>query len=193
LIPSRVLTPWPPLSTGFLVYEVAPPNAKPPAGAPPPPIVQPFPRLLTGAPIAAPPFEDKRLEFGAERCYVVRTVESVGTMVHESEPSNTVCVKPVDVFPPAAPKSLGAVASEGAISLIWDANTEADLGGYIVLRGVAPGDRLEPITPAPIHETTFRDATVKPGTRYVYVVIAVDTAKPPNRSGPSNRVEETAR
>jgi hypothetical protein len=193
LIPSRVLTPWPALSTGFLVYEVAPPNAKPPAGVPPPPGVQPFPRPLMGTPIAATTFEDKRLEFGAERCYVVRTVETVGTMVLESEPSNVACVKPVDVFPPAAPKSLGAVASEGAISLIWDANTEPDLGGYIVLRGVAPGDRLEPLTRAPIRETTFRDDTVKPGTRYVYVVIAIDTAKPPNRSAPSNRVEETAR
>jgi hypothetical protein len=193
LIPSRVLTPWPALSTGFMVYEVAPPNAKPPAGVPPPPAVQPFPRAVTSTPSATPKYEDRRLEFGTQRCYVVRTVETVGTMVVESDPSNVACVKPVDVFPPAAPKSLGAVASEGAISLIWDANAEPDLGGYIVLRGVAPGDRLEPLTPAPIHETTFRDATVKPGTRYVYVVIAVDTAKPPNRSGPSNRVEETAR
>jgi hypothetical protein len=193
LIPSRVLTPWPPMSTGFVVYEVPPPNAKPPAGVPAAPAVQPLPRPLMGTPIAATTFQDKRLEFGAQRCYVVSTVETVGTMVLESEPSNMACVKPVDVFPPAAPTSLGAVASEGAISLIWDANSEPDLGGYIVLRGVAPGDRLEPLTPTPIHETTFRDATVKPGTRYVYVVIAVDTAKPPNRSGPSNRVEETAR
>ncbi len=193
LIPSRVLTPWPALSTGFMVYEVAPPNAKPPAGVPPPPAVQPFPRPVTSTPGATPKYEDHRLEFGTERCYVVRTVETVGTMVVESDPSNVACVKPMDVFPPAAPKSLGAVASEGAISLIWDANTEPDLGGYIVLRGVVPGDRLEPLTRAPIHETTFRDDTVKPGTRYVYVVVAVDTAKPPNRSAPSNRVEETAR
>jgi hypothetical protein len=29
--------------------------------------------------------------------------------------------------------------------------------------------------------------------RYVYVVVAIDNATPPNRSAPSARVEETAR
>lgn len=79
------------------------------------------------------------------------------------------------------------------ISLIWDANTEPDLAGYIVLRGEAPGDTLQPLTPKPIRETTFRDTTVKPGVRYVYAIVAVDNATPPNRSVPSVRVEETAR
>ena len=65
--------------------------------------------------------------------------------------------------------------------------------GYIVLRGTAPGAPTERLTPQPIRETTFRDTTVKPGTRYVYAVIAVDTAKPPNASAPSNQVQETAR
>jgi hypothetical protein len=34
---------------------------------------------------------------------------------------------------------------------------------------------------------------VKPGVRYVYVVVAVDTATPSNTSPQSARVEETAR
>jgi hypothetical protein len=85
------------------------------------------------------------------------------------------------------------VASEGAVSLIWEANTEPDLAGYIVLRGNAPGDTLAPLTPAPIKETTFRDATAKTGLRYVYAVVAVDSATPQNVSAQSNRVEETAR
>ena len=37
------------------------------------------------------------------------------------------------------------------------------------------------------------DTTVKPGVRYVYVVVAVDKASPPNMSERSDRVEETAR
>jgi fibronectin type 3 domain-containing protein len=45
----------------------------------------------------------------------------------------------------------------------------------------------------PIKETTYRDTTVKPGVRYVYAVVAVDTASPQNVSAQSNRVEETAR
>jgi len=83
------------------------------------------------------------------------------------------------------------VASAGVINLIWDANAEADLGGYVVLRGEAPGDRLQPLTPAPIKETRYADRTARPGVRYVYQVVAVDTTG--NRSAPSNKVEEAAR
>ena len=100
---------------------------------------------------------------------------------------------PVDTFPPAAPKGLAAVSGSAAINLIWDANTEADLGGYVVLRGEAPGDTLQPLTPQPIRETRYRDTTVQPGARYVYAIVAVDRASPPNRSAQSNKVEETAR
>jgi fibronectin type 3 domain-containing protein len=85
---------------------------------------------------------------------------------------------------------LSAVASEGAVSLIWEANPEADLAGYLVFR--AEGGRPpQPLTPQPIKETTFRDATPTRGVRYVYTVVALDTAG--NRSAPSNAVEESAR
>ena len=50
-----------------------------------------------------------------------------------------------------------------------------------------------PITPTPIRETTYRDTTVTPGVRYVYAIVAVDRATPPNMSPQSTRVEETAR
>ena len=99
----------------------------------------------------------------------------VGAVALESAPSD-VCTTPVDKFPPAAPKGLSAVAGTGVISLIWDANTEQDLAGYLVLRGEAPGDTLQPLMPAPIRETTFRDTTAKPGVRYVYAIVAVDVA-----------------
>ena len=118
---------------------------------------------------------------------------TVGPISSESAGTPTVCVKTVDTFPPAAPKNLQAVASEGTISLIWDANTEADLAGYIVLRGAAGSGQLTAITPTPIKETTFRDTKVRAGVRYAYVVVAVDTATPQNVSAQSNRVEETAR
>jgi fibronectin type 3 domain-containing protein len=103
------------------------------------------------------------------------------------------CITPIDTFAPAAPKGLALVPVGGQISLIWDGNTEKDLAGYLVLRGEAPNGPLQPITPEPIRETSFRDATVKPGTRYIYAIVAVDTATPGNRSPESQRVEETAR
>jgi fibronectin type 3 domain-containing protein len=79
------------------------------------------------------------------------------------------------------------------INLIWEPNSEPDLAGYIVLRGTAPGDMLQAITPTPIRETTYRDQSVRPGERYVYAVVAVDNANPQNVSGQSNRVEESSR
>jgi len=100
-------------------------------------------------------------------------------------------VTPKDTFPPAAPKGLAAVASPGVINLIWDANHEADLAGYLILRGEAPGDTLQPLVKDPIKETRYADRTAQPNTRYVYVIVAVD--KTGNRSAPSNRVDEAAR
>ena len=165
------------------------------ASAPPPggPIVLKLPVPLNEKPLETTTFEDPRVEFGAERCYVVRTVDTVGGLHVESEPSPKACVTFVDTFPPSAPRGLTAVASEGAIDLIWDPNTEKDLEGYLVLRGEAPGETLQPLTPKPIHETTYRDTSVRPGVRYLYAVVAVDKAMPPNRSAMSARVEEVAR
>jgi predicted small lipoprotein YifL len=147
-------------------------------------------KRLTKSPVTAPRFTDDRVTWGVERCYIVRTVEVLGGVPIESDARPAVCAKPVDTFPPAAPKELHAVAGEGSINLIWEPNEEKDLAGYVVLRGVAPGERLEPLTAKPIPEARYTDQ-VPAGTRYVYAVQAVDKA---GNVGPaSNRVEETAR
>jgi hypothetical protein len=160
----------------FNVYDAAAP-----AGPP-----------LNPAPIPGNTFELPGVEFGVEKCVVVRTLVQVGGVPIESEASPRQCVTPRDKFAPAAPQNLSVNASPGAVSLIWDANTEPDLAGYVVLRGDAPGDTLQPLTPTPIRETVYRDTTVKPGVRYVYAVVAVDKATPPNTSPQSARVEVTA-
>jgi len=141
-------------------------------------------------PIAEAQFSDARIEWGAERCYVVRAVETVGDLTLESDAAPPACQKLVDTFPPAAPKGLTAVPTEGAINLIWQSNGEKDLAGYLVLRAVAPGENLSAVTPSPIQGTTFKDA-VEPAVRYVYAVAAVDKAG--NTSAPSGAVEATAR
>ncbi|MBI3493332.1 MAG: hypothetical protein HY047_16360 [Acidobacteria bacterium] len=145
---------------------------------------------LTTSPVSKPEFSDARIAWGEERCYSVRAVETLNGLSIESDAAFTSCETLVDTFPPAAPKSLDAVASEGAISLIWEPNTEKDLVGYIVLRGAAPGDTLAPLTPAPIQETFFKDS-VPAGVSYVYAVRAVDGAG--NVSELSNRKQESAR
>jgi hypothetical protein len=166
----------------YNVYEVAP--GSPGSGTLPPET------QLTKTPTNDARFADQRISWGATRCYAVRTVESFDNLMIESDPTRPECVTFKDTFPPAAPQGLTAVASEGAISLIWEPSNEKDLEGYLVLRGAAPGGNLQPITPAVIHETTFHDA-VPPGAHYVYAIEAVDKAG--NISRPSTAVDETAR
>lgn len=145
---------------------------------------------LTKTPVAEPSYADARITWGERRCYTVRAVLTAGPSSLEGDEPEPRCVTLVDRFPPAAPKGLTAVPSEGAISLIWEPNTESDLRGYIVLRAVAPATALQPITSEPISQTTFKDG-VQARVRYVYAVRAVDAAG--NLSESSERVEETAR
>jgi hypothetical protein len=150
---------------------------------------------LTPAPIAPLTFTRPGVAYGVEECFTVRSVEQLAAspgVTVESEPAAAACITPRDTFAPAAPGGLDAVSSGGVISLIWDANTEADLAGYLVLRGEAPGDTLQAITATPISETVFRDTSVKAGVRYVYAIVAVDNANPRNASPLSARKEVTA-
>jgi hypothetical protein len=170
---------------GYNVYEKGAPAAPVALNAPITPLNA---RLLT-----SPGFTDPRVEFGVERCYIVRRVEMAGAIAIESAPSEPTCVTPVDMFPPSPPKSLAHIAGGNGVSLLWEANTEPDLGGYLVLRGEAPGDTLSPLTETPITDTSFLDTTARRGRTYIYEVVAVDRSTPPNQSAPSNRVEETIR
>jgi hypothetical protein len=195
--PPRLPTPLAPLTakslgfnsqaTTYNIYEVLPAPAE----------AEPFstrlPAPLTPAPLRDTEYAMKGVSFGVERCFEVRPVDQVfgATVIGPASPRT--CYTAADTFPPVAPKSLAAIAGAGVINLIWDANTEPDLAGYIVLRGEAPGDTLQPITKEPVTAASYRDDTVRVGTRYVYAVIAVDRATPPNASLQSNRAEETAR
>ena len=169
----------------YNVYAAAP---APPAGTPPS-----APAPLNATPLEVTTYTHPGATADQEQCFVVRSAVTVGTMTVESDASAPVCVTPADTFPPKAPTGLAAVSGAGVINLIWDANTETDLAGYVVLRGEAPGDTLQPLTPQPIRETRYVDRSVQPGVTYVYAVVALDRAATPNRSALSNKVQETAR
>jgi hypothetical protein len=164
---------------GVLVYEAL--REGPPVRVTPAPVTQ----------TSADDPRKERFEWGAERCYVVTSVQEVPDGLRiESNASPPTCVTLVDTFPPKPPTGLTTVPQEGAISLIWNSNTEPDLAGYRVLRG-APGDEtLIAITPQLLDAPSFLD-TVDAGRRVVYAVEAIDKAG--NKSAPSERVEETAR
>ena len=146
-------------SVGYHVYEVDSAQAE---------------TRLTKEPLAASPFVDRRVEWGSQRCYTVRAVHSTGALSVESDPAPPVCENLTDTFPPAAPKGLVAVASEGAINLIWDANAEKDLAGYLVLRAPAATKEFSTVTPDALRDTTFTDK-VPAGTPFVYAIQAVDS------------------
>jgi hypothetical protein len=194
---AKIPAPLPPLvakslgfntqATLYHLYDATPSTVEPD------PYAIALPKPITTAPVAVTEWALPGVVFGVERCFEVRPVDQVFGALVIGAASPRSCVTPKDTFPPAAPKNLAAIAGAGVISLIWDANTESDLAGYIVLRGDAPGDTLQAITPQPVTETSYRDETVKPGTRYVYVVVAVDRSEPQNVSPQSNRTEETAR
>jgi hypothetical protein len=179
-VPSKPLFAGPPATT-YDIYEV-------PAAVNQTPAV---PTPLTSAPIGALELARPIASFGVEQCFFVRSVDIIDGYHVRGPASPTACITPKDTFAPAPPKALAAVATEGAINLIWEPSESADLAGYIVLRSRLPDDTLQPAMETPITATTFVDKGVRPGVTYGYVVIAVDQAG--NRSENSNRVEETAR
>jgi hypothetical protein len=144
-------------------------------------------------PIAVRTFTEPLQLDERERCYTVRTVRGAEPPLVEGPTSPRACVTPLDVFAPAAPTGLAAIASADAISLIWEPVVDGDLAGYLVLRGDAGGDTLAPLTPDPIREAQFTDESVMPGVRYVYHVIAVDSRLPLPNASPPAMIEETAR
>ena len=131
--------------------------------------------------------------FDDERCFAVRGVDTFDDVAVEGPASAPGCVTARDTFAPAAPTALEAVGGAGVISLIWEGVEAADLAGYVVLRGEAGAEPTTVLTPTPIGARSFEDRQVTPGVRYSYVVVAVDSATPANRSAPSNRADETAR
>ena len=89
-----------------------------------------------------------------------------------------------DREPPAPVTELTATATaNGAVTLDWPDSTEADLSGYIVYRGMAPGGPYSRITPTLLPYSTYADRTPPTDTAPFYVVRATDTSG--NLTGPS--------
>jgi len=179
---STSIVEWPPASR-YELFEVVDPGDGPTV----------MPQPLNPLPLTVPTYVDKRVEFGVEHCYAVVTLDVVSGLDVRSPLSPPTCVTFLDTFAPVAPTSLSAVGTVGAVSLSWQPNEEDDLIGYMVLRGVAPGETLLPLSVEPVGESTYLDGTVVPGVAYVYAVQAVDDADPPNLSPASETVNATAR
>jgi hypothetical protein len=182
---------------------LTPPAAKPKEGllAPPPePVEQ---KLLVEADAKAGPAPDgaldKNISFGDTYEYraqrVARITVDSQTLELAGPLSAPVRVEALDVFPPAVPTGLAAVATAGenagetAIDLSWQPDTEADLAGYAVYRSEG-GGTWQRISPAqPVVGPAFHDPQVQPGHAYSYAVTAIDQGG--HESGQSAPAQET--
>jgi hypothetical protein len=95
-----------------------------------------------------------------------------------------------DTIPPAPPTALAATAGDGSVSLDWDDNQESDLVSYTVYRSSKSADRYSSIA-TDITTSDYTDSGLVNGTKYYYLVTAVDTVD--NESSPSDEVFATPR
>jgi len=143
--------------------------------------------LLESSPGAAPAQAlDKSIVFGNTYEYraqrLVRDSVDGKTAELDGELSAPIRVEALDVFPPAVPTGLAAVATAAdpasvtpaSIDLSWQPNTEPDLAGYEVFRceDLTPWQRIS--GDQPVIGPAFHDAHVLPGHTYRYGVSAVD-------------------
>jgi len=109
----------------------------------------------------------------------------------QGSPSTAIVVTTTDVFPPAVPRGLVAVADEaaGAIDLSWSPNTDSDLAAYHVFRrdvdAGLPAQQIASVSTEP----SFRDTGVQPGHTYAYSISAIDQSGIESKHSPE--VQET--
>ena len=95
----------------------------------------------------------------------------------------------LDSKPPAQPVELVAKPGNTVADLSWAAGTEPDLSGYNIYRSTTSSSGYTKINPALINTTVYRDIGLVNGTKYYYVVTAVDRSN--NESGYSIEVSVT--
>lgn len=142
---------------------------------------------VEAARVATREWTDRNTEYGQVYRYSVEAVAPARDREARSEMAGPVSIAPKDVFPPAVPQGLTAIAGINAVELTWDRNTEPDLRGYHVYRALDNGP-FEKI--ADLETPAYSDKTVQSGKRYRYAVSASDQTG--NESARSAPVEITA-
>ncbi|RLJ33281.1 fibronectin type 3 domain-containing protein [Chryseobacterium sp. 7] len=112
-------------------------------------------------------------------------IQAVGKSGDKRE-SFSILAQPNDMTPPDTPLEFkGKIDTLGVAHLEWKANTEKDLEGYHIFRGIQKGDEMVRVTPQAITENHFEDKVVLENlnSKVYYYVTATDRRK--NQSRPS--------
>ena len=107
LLPARYIG-MEPSSYAYHVYDVSPPATSDAEKTTTPQLAKEV--RLTSAAVAEPLYHDTRMDWGATRCYTVRTFETIAGLTLQSDAPPPACVTLMDTFAPAAPKELQTVA-----------------------------------------------------------------------------------
>jgi outer membrane protein assembly factor BamB len=67
------------------------------------------------------------------------------------------------------------VSGGGALNLVWNANSEANLAGYHIYRSLSRNGEYAKLNSEPILDIFFIDDNVANGVRYFYYIVAEDT------------------
>ncbi len=142
---------------------------------------------------------DKSITFGNSYEYRAQRIANVQVDSRRVElagdASAPIHINAEDVFPPAVPTDLAAVATAAApglaasIDLNWEPNTETDLAGYFVYRREDETAWKRVSGDQPLVSPAFHDAVVLTGHTYHYGISAVDRAG--HESGRSAEAHET--
>ena len=110
-------------------------------------------------------YSDTSLTNGTKYFYVVSAFNSVGQSANSSEVNATPALPA-----PTTPTGLAATAGNARVSLSWNASAGAT--SYHVKRSTSSGAETQISAPA---SNSFTDTVVTNGTKYFYVVSAVDS------------------
>jgi len=140
---------------------------------------------------------DSSIEWGKTYEYRAETVtvaaqESRPEIQVEGDDTPEIKIFADDVFPPAVPSGLQAVASgpgqKTFIDLVWAPVSDVDLDGYNVYRHEEGGAAVK-VNAALLKTPAYRDDSVVSGKSYLYTVTAVDVRG--NESARSEEAGET--
>lgn len=151
----------PPKISGYNVYREETPDKVPSSP-------------LNPEPLQKPEFKDTHFQFEKTYYYRVSIVGSLRKPKAESALSESRAIVPKDIYPPLPAANLNAVQDGSAVLLLWQPSPSTDVEAYRVYRTEGSPQQAQLLYSEGIIQYSFRDTTVVPGTRYTYIVEAVD-------------------